>query len=95
MLSLEVAKVASLRFLWSLGWVHLDEFKGLFENCIEPICQFGWRLLILHGKYSRLHLCFDKVNNGPTHKTISGPILYLHSRCGPGHQKLRGELAPY
>ena len=39
MLSLEVAKVASLRFLWSIRWLHLYEIKGVFGKCIEPtIC---------------------------------------------------------
>ena len=33
MLILEVVKVASLRFLWSLRWLHLDESKGVFGKC--------------------------------------------------------------
>jgi len=72
MLSSKVAKVARLRFfLWSLGWLHLDILKEVLENCTESMCQFGWRVLITYGNYSKLHVSFDKVSNGPTHKIIS------------------------
>jgi hypothetical protein len=37
MLNSEAAKVASSRFLWHLGSLHLDELKGVFGNCIEPV----------------------------------------------------------
>jgi len=62
------------------------------------MCQFEWWLLTIHGKYSRLHVCFDRVNNGLTHKNnkqINGPNLYPHSRCDDAHHKLRGKLATY
>ena len=42
MLSSELVKVASIRFLWSLGWLYLDKSKGVFGDYIEPMCQFGW-----------------------------------------------------
>ena len=71
MLSSRGAIVASLRFSWSLGWLYLDELKGVLANCTEPLYHFGWRLLILHGKYPRLHVCFDKVNNDVIYKTMS------------------------
>jgi hypothetical protein len=32
--------------LWSLGWLHLDELKGVFGNCTKSMCSFGWRFLI-------------------------------------------------
>lgn len=33
-------------FLWSLGWLHLDELKGVFGNCTKIMCSFGWQFLI-------------------------------------------------
>ena len=39
MLSLEASKVASFNFLWSLGWLHLNELKGVIGECMKPMCQ--------------------------------------------------------
>ena len=41
-LSARVAKVTSLRFLWSLGWVHSDELKGIFGEYTK--CLSIWVL---------------------------------------------------
>ena len=50
MLSFEATNVASLRFFCgALEWLHLDELKEALGVCIEPMCQFRWRLLIIHG----------------------------------------------
>ena len=35
----------------------LDEFKGVFGDYRQPVCQFEQRLLVVHGEYSRLHVC--------------------------------------
>ena len=60
MLNYEAVKVVSLIILWSFGWLQLDELKGVFGNCTYSMCQVGWRLLIKHGKYSMLYVCFDR-----------------------------------
>ena len=41
MLSSEVVKVASIRSLLSLGWLHLDESNGVFGKCTKLMCRFG------------------------------------------------------
>ena len=42
MMSSGVVKVASIRFfLWSLGWLHLDESKGIFGVCMEFSVNLG------------------------------------------------------
>ena len=46
MLNSEATKVA--RILWSLGWLHLDELKGVIGRCTKLVCLYGWRLPILH-----------------------------------------------
>ena len=35
------------------------------------MCQFGWQLLIVHERNSRLHIWFGKVKNGPIFKIVS------------------------
>ena len=48
--------------------MNLKKYVMIEQN---PMCQFGWRLLTnIHGNYSRLHVYFAKVFNGPTYKTI-------------------------
>ena len=47
------------------------QLKGVLAISTKPMYQSGWQLMIIHGKYSRLHACFDKVNNGPKYKTLS------------------------
>ena len=54
MLSSEVVKVASIRSLLSLGWLHLDESNGVFGKCTKLMCRFGWQLLIVYGRNRRL-----------------------------------------
>lgn len=45
------SKVERLRLLWSLGWLLLNDLKGQLVNAqMKLVCQFEWRLLILHGK---------------------------------------------
>ena len=39
--------------------------------------------LIVHGRNPRLHVCFDKVNNGPTYKIISGLIFIFTNHKWP------------
>jgi hypothetical protein len=58
MLSSEAVKVVSIRILWRLGWLHLNESKGVFGKCIESMRQFRWQFLIVHGRNPRLNVFF-------------------------------------
>ena len=58
-------------FVWRLGWLYLDDLKGVIDECKNPMYQFWWWILIIHGRNWRLHVCFDMVNNGPTYKIVS------------------------
>lgn len=67
-------------FLWGLGWVRWDELKVAFDNCTWFRYQFRWLLLIIHGKYWRLHECFDKVKQWP--HILNNKKINSHSRYG-------------
>lgn len=52
----------------------------------KHICHFGWQLLVVHGRRnSKLHVCFDKVSDGPTYKKYLALYLYSLSTCGHTH----------
>ena len=73
MLNLDAVMVVSINIFVQFWWLYLDEPKGVIGKCIKPIRQIGWWLLIIHGRNPRLHVCFDKVNNGLMCKIISSP----------------------
>ena len=43
------------------------------------MCQFGWQLLIVHGRKPRLLVHFDKVNDGPTKYSIKWFQIYIRN----------------
>ena len=56
------------------------------------MCQLGWRLLIVHGRNPRLHVCFDKVNNGPMYNIISSPRSIFTIYKWPHTPQTEGEV---
>lgn len=68
MLSSQATKATSWRFF--VGWLHINEMKGVFGECIELNVSIVVATLIVHIKLS-LRVCFDTVNNGSSYKITS------------------------
>ena len=100
MLSLKASKVRSLikTFGTVYGGYIRDELKGSIWRMHKTSALIWVVHFYLSMKENRGCVCFDKVNNGPTHSVVSeqvAPYLYSHSACGQTHHELRGKLAMY
>lgn len=74
MFDLDVVKVVGI----TLGWLYLEELKGIFGECTKFVCQLGRQVSNCIWKNPRIHTSFDKVNIGPMFKIISSPIFIFY-----------------